>query len=97
LTDADAVYLNWGSPAQAAVRRASPAALEGFPFAAGSMGAKVKAACRFASGTGHRAAIGALADLSRIVAGEAGTTISTREPGIVLAGPAKRVSESPQV
>lgn len=31
-------------------------------FAAGSMGPKVEAACRFASATGKRAAIGALAD-----------------------------------
>lgn len=97
LTDADAVYLNWGTPAQAAVRRASPAALEAFPFAPGSMGDKVRAACRFASATRHHAAIGALADLSRMLAGDAGTTISTREPGIVLAAPAKRVSQSPQV
>jgi carbamate kinase len=97
VTDADAVYLNWGTPAQAAIRRASPAALEAFPFEAGSIGLKVKAACRFAKATGHRAAIGALADLSRILGAEAGTTISTREPGIVLAAPLKRATETPQV
>ena len=39
------------------------------------MGPKVQAACRFALATGKNAAIGALADLSRIIAGEAGTTI----------------------
>ncbi len=97
VTDADAVYLNWATPAQAAIRRASPAALEAFPFEAESIGPKVKAACRFAKATAHRAAIGALADLSRILAAEAGTTISTREPGIVLAAPSKRATESPQV
>ena len=32
-------------------------------FAAGSMGPKVEAACRFARATGKRAAIGELADL----------------------------------
>jgi carbamate kinase len=39
------------------------------------MGPKVAAACRFASMTGKRAAIGALADLEAIIAGTAGTTI----------------------
>jgi carbamate kinase len=78
LTDADAVYLDWGKPAQKAIRRASPAALAKMPFAAGSMGPKVEAACRFARATGKTAAIGALADLSAIIAGEAGTTVSTQ-------------------
>jgi carbamate kinase len=54
-------------------------------FAAGSMGPKVNAACRFAAATGKKAAIGALADLSRIIAGEAGTTVSVKESGLVYA------------
>jgi carbamate kinase len=83
LTDADAVYSNWGKPIQRAIRRASPAVLRALPFAAGSMGPKVEAACRFAIATGKRAAIGSLADLSDIVAGEAGTTVSVTETGIV--------------
>jgi carbamate kinase len=45
------------------------------PFAAGSMGPKVDAACDFVATTGQRAAIGALADIERIVAGEAGTIV----------------------
>ena len=49
------------------------------------MGPKVEAACRFASATGKPAAIGALADLGRIVAGEAGTTVSTKESEVVYA------------
>ena len=85
LTDADAVYLDWGKPAQRAIRRAPPAALEGVSFAAGSMGPKVSAACRFATATGKRTAIGALADLEKILAGEAGTTISVTETDIVYA------------
>jgi carbamate kinase len=76
LTDADAVYLDWGQPTQRAIRSATPAALAKIPFAAGSMGPKVSAACRFAQATGNRAAIGALADLGRIIEGAAGTTIS---------------------
>jgi len=83
LTDADAVYLDWGSPRQRAIRRASPAALAEMAFAEGSMGPKVQAACRFAAATGKRAAIGALSDLSRIVAGDAGTTVSSTETGIL--------------
>jgi carbamate kinase len=83
LTDADAVYVDFGKPTQKAIRRASPAALGAMPFAAGSMGPKVAAACRFASATGKTAAIGALADLGRIIAGEAGTTVSPKESGLV--------------
>ncbi len=85
LTDADAVYVDWGKPTQKAIRRGSPAALWAMQFAAGSMGPKVEAACRFASATGKRAAIGALADLGKIVAGEAGTTVSAEQSGIVYA------------
>jgi len=83
LTDAEAVYTDWGTPTQKSIRRASPAVLQAMPFAAGSMGPKVAAACRFATTTGKRAAIGALADLEQIVAGEAGTTVTTEETGIV--------------
>jgi len=85
LTDADAVYVDWGKPTQKAIRRASPAALAKMNFAAGSMGPKVQAACKFAAATGKRAAIGALADLGRIIAGKAGTTISKKEHGITYA------------
>src|SRR6185369_2475720 len=76
LTDADAVYTDWGTPSQRAIRRASPAALGAMPFAAGSMGPKVEAACRFVAATGRTAAIGALGDLDRILAGDAGTTVA---------------------
>jgi carbamate kinase len=85
LTDAEAVYVDWGKPTQRAIRRASPAALMAMSFAAGSMGPKVAAACWFAAATGKTAAIGALADLNRIIAGEAGTTVSSKDFGIVYA------------
>jgi carbamate kinase len=49
------------------------------------MGPKVNAACAFAQATGKKAAIGALEDLSRIIAGEAGTTISVDGDGMVCA------------
>jgi carbamate kinase len=85
LTDADAVYVDWGKPTQKAIRRGSPAALGAMQFPAGSMGPKVEATCRFVSATGKRAAIGALSDLGKIIAGEAGTTVSPKESGIVYA------------
>jgi len=81
LTDVDAVYADWGTPKQKAIRQTSPAALEGRYFAAGSMGPKVTAACRFATATGKPAAIGALRDLSRIMAGKAGTTVHLEQGG----------------
>lgn len=86
LTDAEAVFLDWGQPTQRQIRQATPASLADIPFAAGSMGPKVAAACRFAEETGKKAAIGALADLGRILAGEAGTTISIDGKGMRCEG-----------
>ena len=83
LTDADAVYVDWGKPTQKAIRTASPDALSALSFPAGSMGPKVDAASRFANATGKKAAIGALSDLSGIIAGTMGTTVTTQESGIV--------------
>jgi len=85
LTDADAVYADWGKPTQRAIRHAAPDALAALPFAAGSMGPKVDAACRFVRATGKRAAIGELSQLSQILAGEAGTTIDAVATGITYA------------
>jgi carbamate kinase len=85
LTDADAVYLDWGKASQRPIRRASPGALAELEFAAGSMGPKVTAACRFAALTGKRAAIGALEDLDAILQGTAGTTVDPRAEGIAFA------------
>ncbi len=83
-TDADAAYVHWGKPTQKAIARAHPDALETLlsEFAAGSMLPKVQAACEFARASGHRAAIGGLTDISDMLAGRAGTIISTEEPGI---------------
>ncbi len=85
LTDADAVYADWGKPTQRAIRRAAPDALSAMSFAAGSMGPKVEAACRFARATGKRAAIGELSQLNRILSGEAGTTVDPTAIGIAYA------------
>jgi len=87
LTGADAVYAEWGTPSQKAIRRASPDALSGLSFASESMGMKVTAASRFAAATGKRAAIGPVTDFEKILAGEAGTTISVGEPAVTYAAP----------
>lgn len=74
-TDVDGVYLDWGKPEQRRLSQATPAELKNGNFPAGSMGPKVMAAVQFVERTGKRAAIGSLADIERIVAGEAGTNI----------------------
>ena len=85
LTDVAAVMTDFGTPAQRALRRATPDALEGLAFAAGSMGPKVTAAVAMAR-AGRRAAIGAIGELEAILAGEAGTWIepahAADEPGL---------------
>src|SRR5947208_2258433 len=55
LTDASAVYVDWGKPTQRAIRRTSPEALAGVTFAAGSMGPEVEPGCRHTAGNGHAA------------------------------------------
>jgi len=75
-TDVDAVYVDWGTPKQRALGHVTYDDLWEMEFAEGSMGPKVVAACWFAQVTGGRAAIGALADLEKIVAGEAGTNVT---------------------
>lgn len=81
-TDVDGVCINWGKPDQKTIAQAHPAELEKMGFAAGSMGPKVQAACEFARATGKRAAIGALADIEKIVRGEGGTQVSVTYQGI---------------
>ncbi|MBC7954658.1 MAG: carbamate kinase [Cytophagales bacterium] len=74
-TDVDAVYLDWGLPSQRALRHVSTAELRRHRFAAGSMGPKVEAACRFAEATGQRALIGSLEHIEAMLEGQAGTEI----------------------
>lgn len=75
-TDAEGVFLDWGTPEQGMLRCTTPEELARHEFAAGSMGPKVEAAIRFVKATGKRAAIGNLDDIERIVLGEAGTNIT---------------------
>ena len=77
-TDVDGVYLHWGQPEARRLGRVTPEELAGYEFPAGSMGPKVEAAVRFAQKTGNRAVVGALDDITGIVAGKAGTNVVTR-------------------
>ena len=52
------------------------AELRALDFAAGSMGPKVEAACRFAEQTGGIAGIGRLDQAAEIIAGDAGTIVA---------------------
>ncbi|WP_373699335.1 carbamate kinase [Neisseria dentiae] len=81
-TDIDGVYLDWGTEKQRLVQAANPDEIEKIDFATGSMGPKVQAAVNFARSTGKTAVIGALRDIERIAAGEAGTRISMAVNGI---------------
>jgi carbamate kinase len=82
LTDAAAVWEDWGRPEARAMKRASPEALEKLSFASGSMGPKVQAACDFVRSTGGLAGIGALEDAAAIIEGRAGTLVSAESDGI---------------
>jgi len=75
-TDADAVYLDWGKPAQRAIRSATPDAMDQFGFPAGSMGPKVAAAQQFARATGEQAIICDLTGLTAALEGRRGTRIA---------------------
>ncbi|MGC4123392.1 MULTISPECIES: carbamate kinase [Enterobacter] len=75
LTDADAVYLDWGKPTQRPLAQVTPERLKGMTFDAGSMGPKVAACREFVEACNGIAGIGALADGAEILAGEKGTLI----------------------
>jgi carbamate kinase len=75
-TDVDGVYVGWGTPEQRRLDAVTPDELERLELPAGSMGPKVRAACRFARETGNRAAIGSLTDITDLVAGTRGTQVT---------------------
>ena len=76
VTDVDAVYADWGTPEQRAIRDATPDELASSPFAEGSMAPKVRAACWFAEQTGGFAAIGSIHDTQALLRGDAGTRVA---------------------
>ncbi|MQW77859.1 carbamate kinase [Nocardioides sp. dk4132] len=77
LTDVPAVMRDFGTPDQAPIHRETPPGLRAVTYAAGSMGPKVEAACRFVEVTGGVAAIGSLDEASAILDGKSGTIVTT--------------------
>jgi len=75
LTDVPAVELGYGTATSQAIGHTTVAALRAQNFAAGSMGPKVDAACRFVEATGKRAMIGQLDDAEELLAGTKGTLV----------------------
>jgi carbamate kinase len=78
LTDVDAVYRGFGTPQAEPIRQITPAELRKLPFAPGSMGPKVEAACEFVEAVGGFAGIGRLDQAEAIVRGEAGTRVAAQ-------------------
>lgn len=74
-TDVDGVYTGWGTPEQKKLGGVTVDEVASMNLPAGSMGPKVAAACQFAAKTGKEAVIGSLADIDKIVAGDAGTRV----------------------
>lgn len=76
LTEADAVYLDWGTPEARALRTATVDDLRPLAVPDGAMGPKAEAAIEFVEATGNPAYIGALRDAPAILRGEKGTLIA---------------------
>lgn len=77
LTDVDAVYRAWGTAHAEPIHQATPESLGVRKYAPGSMAPKVEAACRFVREGGRLAGIGRLEDAERILAGQAGTCVTS--------------------
>jgi len=80
LTDVDAVYRDWGTPGAAVIGATTPEELRRSHFAAGSMGPKVEAACRFVESGGDLAAIGRMEDAPALLDARCGTIVRARLP-----------------
>ena len=76
LTDVPHVERGYGTPDAEPIRRATPSTLRQEDFAAGSMGPKVTAVCRFVELTGGIAGIGRLEDAQLILNGVMGTIVT---------------------
>ncbi|MGP8058235.1 MAG: carbamate kinase [Acidimicrobiales bacterium] len=76
LTDVAAVQSGYGSPEAAPIHRATVAELRAMTFAAGSMGPKVEAVCRFVEATGGIGAIGNLKEAVAVMEGRSGTRVT---------------------
>jgi carbamate kinase len=81
-TDVPAVYDDYGTPAQRPIVRATPSGLRAHTFAAGSMGPKVEAVCRFVERTRGRGVIGSLDHIDALLGGRAGTQVVPDGPDL---------------
>jgi carbamate kinase len=77
LTDVPAVYLDYGTPSERPLHDITLADLDDQTFPPGSMGPKVAAARQFVAETSGRAAIGSLDDTTAVIAGSAGTQLTS--------------------
>jgi len=75
LTDVPAVFADYGLPTQHALGKVIVDELRAMDFAAGSMGPKVEAVCRFVKATGKQGSIGTFDDAPGLLNGSAGTTV----------------------
>lgn len=94
LTDVPAVIAGYGTPEAHPIGHTTVGQLASQEFAAGSMGPKVTAACRFATGSGGTAAIGSLDDITAVLAGEAGTHITSERAAAAPGTPTRRRREA---
>lgn len=76
LTDADAVYENWGTPQQTALRHVNAERLKPLAIEDGAIGPKVKSVIEFVEQTSNTAYIGTLTDIESLLAGTKGTIIT---------------------
>ncbi len=79
VTDVDAIHEGWGTAESRAIAAIHPDRLAAMTFPDGSMGPKVDAACLFARSGRRDAVIGSLTDLDDLLAGTAGTVVTTRQ------------------
>ncbi len=75
LTEADAIYLNWGTADQKAIIKATPEELAPMAVADGAMGPKIMAVSDFVNATGQQAHIGSLQNIQQVIEGQSGTLI----------------------
>ncbi len=80
LTDVDHVVRDFGGADPRPITDTTPTDLRTVQWAAGSMGPKIEAACRFVESTGHPARIGGLDHASEVLAGRSGTCVFPDPP-----------------
>ena len=89
-SDVPAAMLDWGTPQARPLGAVDVEELRGYAaqghFAAGSMGPKVEAACRFVERTGGRGVIGSLEEIDQLLGGSAGTQVLPDGPELQYGG-----------